>query len=610
MNKFPTFNNKKSDSNTYKQQIPNNGNQTINNQSNNNQSYNIKNQLNNTKNQLNNNKNQSNNRDNLSETYPDDYRSGISSDYNLDDESMISLSSDINDKNIESYTNQNNKQSQLRFENTAKSNVSTFKKPMDIPKDIDFGVDIIANPNHVNAKDDLNDNISVHSGLSGSVNSLYLNRRPDYQIKKDQTIDEILQETDNSIANNKNNNFFNETLTNSNENNNNYNYNHLEPNFIDNNVDNSNNINLKIKQQTNKNIHSNYHKYAELTPHEIFDKKEEILIELEKLEEKGIKSEKKFNIQSDLYEMERCYLRLKRRRDQDIAVKLMRKVLLTFVTGTEYMTESFLSESIHLDGWSESVLMNIVDYDEVFEELYDKYSSKFAVSPEIKLMIMLVGSAFTFHMTKMLTGGFVKQSNNFIPPFVNSNQSSNNSKPNKQNANNQNVNNVNTENLNSNNSKNSNPIFNLFNVMNDNNVGNNKQNNDLDDIMNEINANNLEIPDDISVISDNNSIANYKKNNKNVYDEILDQSYTDSDSDSDSGENDENDENVENSDNSVNKKYDEIISNKNTKSIIYDEIISNNKNKQNNKPKIKPKSKENFLDEILSNDIDSKTLVL
>ena len=45
---------------------------------------------------------------------------------------------------------------------------------------------------------------------------------------------------------------------------------------------------------------------------------------------------------------------------------------------------------------------NINDYDEVFEELYEKYKEKAEVAPELKLMLMVGGSAFMFHITNTM----------------------------------------------------------------------------------------------------------------------------------------------------------------------------------------------------------------
>ena len=42
------------------------------------------------------------------------------------------------------------------------------------------------------------------------------------------------------------------------------------------------------------------------------------------------------------------------------------------------------------------------DYDGVFEELYVKYRSKVNVAPEVKLIMMLGGSAMMFHLTNSM----------------------------------------------------------------------------------------------------------------------------------------------------------------------------------------------------------------
>ena len=70
------------------------------------------------------------------------------------------------------------------------------------------------------------------------------------------------------------------------------------------------------------------------------------------------------------------------------------------ITGLEYLNGKFDPFNIKLDGWSESVNEDIYDYDEVFEELAEKYGGKTEMAPEIKLLMMLGGSAFMFHLTQ------------------------------------------------------------------------------------------------------------------------------------------------------------------------------------------------------------------
>jgi hypothetical protein len=77
-------------------------------------------------------------------------------------------------------------------------------------------------------------------------------------------------------------------------------------------------------------------------------------------------------------------------------------MLIACVTGLEFLNKRYNPFEIQLEGWSESVMENVDDYDGVFEELYVKYRSKVTVAPEIKLIMMLGGSAMMFHLTNSM----------------------------------------------------------------------------------------------------------------------------------------------------------------------------------------------------------------
>jgi hypothetical protein len=66
------------------------------------------------------------------------------------------------------------------------------------------------------------------------------------------------------------------------------------------------------------------------------------------------------------------------------------------------MNTKFDPFDVKLDGWSDSINENIDEYDDVFEELHDKYKGKAKMAPELKLLMMLGGSAFMFHMTNSM----------------------------------------------------------------------------------------------------------------------------------------------------------------------------------------------------------------
>lgn len=140
----------------------------------------------------------------------------------------------------------------------------------------------------------------------------------------------------------------------------------------------------------------------QMTEEEILNAKRELLYQFERLERKGTQLPKKFTMASNLEEMRLELDRLKRDREVDQSIKFQRKVMMTVVTGMELLNNKFDPIGARLDGWSESINDNIDDYDEVFEELHDKYKGTAKMAPEFKLMFMLGGSAFMFHMTNTM----------------------------------------------------------------------------------------------------------------------------------------------------------------------------------------------------------------
>lgn len=131
-------------------------------------------------------------------------------------------------------------------------------------------------------------------------------------------------------------------------------------------------------------------------------KKQQTLFKLEKMRRLGIQGIKKFNMSSNLGEMEDELNRVKQEREIENSVKFQRKCLMAFVTGTELLNNKLDFLNFQLDGWSEQLHENINDYNEVFEELHDKYKEKAQMAPEFKLLFMLGGSAFMYHLTNSM----------------------------------------------------------------------------------------------------------------------------------------------------------------------------------------------------------------
>ena len=139
-----------------------------------------------------------------------------------------------------------------------------------------------------------------------------------------------------------------------------------------------------------------------LTPQDIKNEKIDLLYKFKKLESQGIRTTMNYNMNSHLEDMRNEYIKLKKQREIDNSIKFQRKMLMACVTGIEFLNGRFDPFSIKLDGWGESVNENLSDYDEIFEELNEKYGGAGDMAPELRLLFTLAGSAFMFHLTNTM----------------------------------------------------------------------------------------------------------------------------------------------------------------------------------------------------------------
>ena len=157
---------------------------------------------------------------------------------------------------------------------------------------------------------------------------------------------------------------------------------------------------------------------------EIQREKFDLLCKFERLRDKGMRIPKTFSMSSDYEEMKYEYDRLSYQRKVDASVKMQRHMLISVVTGMEFLNNKFDPFSIKLDNWSEQVNENIHDYDDIFEELYEKYKEKGKMAPEVRLLFTLFGSAFMFHLSNTMfksalpgMGDIMKQNPDLMKQF-------------------------------------------------------------------------------------------------------------------------------------------------------------------------------------------------
>ena len=135
---------------------------------------------------------------------------------------------------------------------------------------------------------------------------------------------------------------------------------------------------------------------------------------LDRLKKKGITVNKRVNTYTPIEEPRTEVKRITYSIDVDKSVKFSRRMLIACTTGLEFMNKKYNPFEIQLDGWSENVMENVEDYDEVFEELYVKYRTKMQVAPEVKLIMMLGGSAMMFHLTNSMFKSVMPNMNDVI----------------------------------------------------------------------------------------------------------------------------------------------------------------------------------------------------
>jgi hypothetical protein len=139
-----------------------------------------------------------------------------------------------------------------------------------------------------------------------------------------------------------------------------------------------------------------------MTHEEIQQEKAQCLSQLKRFEGRGIVVSRRFGMEHSLNDIKGEVYRIKKENQVDAGINYCRQGLMFCVSTIEMANENF-NVGGKLDGWSNIVLNSIDDYDDVFEELYEKYYSNMGASPEIKLMSMLAGSAFMFHLQKSMT---------------------------------------------------------------------------------------------------------------------------------------------------------------------------------------------------------------
>ena len=163
-----------------------------------------------------------------------------------------------------------------------------------------------------------------------------------------------------------------------------------------------------------------------MTERERRRKKRAMIKKLEEWYEKGhIKHSSHYNMDSVYEEIEDEYETVMEDKRKKDSVKLQGWWFMTFVNSIEYANAVFDPFGLNLDGWGEQISEDIESYEEIFNELHEKYKGG-KLSPEISLLLRLGFSAAVINITNKAlstaTPGFndvMRQSPELMKMFTN-----------------------------------------------------------------------------------------------------------------------------------------------------------------------------------------------
>ena len=143
-----------------------------------------------------------------------------------------------------------------------------------------------------------------------------------------------------------------------------------------------------------------------LSPQEVRMKKIELLRRLSEIKSKGYNLTKEYDFNSSIEEMEYEYALLKSFADKRNGTKLYKNILLNGISLLEFVNDKYDPFEFRLNGWSEHMSVEIDSYEDIIEELYEKYKSTGKSTPaEIRLIFLILASGAAFHFSKTQLGG-------------------------------------------------------------------------------------------------------------------------------------------------------------------------------------------------------------
>lgn len=223
----------------------------------------------------------------------------------------------------------------------------------------------------------------------------------EYSQDEESTYDQNEQEEDyNSEDNSENNSDYH----NSNNGNFHENYDYRENNIEFNNTENTYPVNIENINPVNN---------LEILHAKQLNSKRELIYKIQQLQNKLYDVElnpKNFTTADSLSELQSEFERLTVIKNQKSTREWYRKILFGVTKGLEWCNHKWDPVGLKLDGWSTEIASNEDEFDEIFDELTEKYGGSLGlekkIAPELRLIGLILYSGITYSISQTLTSSY------------------------------------------------------------------------------------------------------------------------------------------------------------------------------------------------------------
>jgi hypothetical protein len=137
----------------------------------------------------------------------------------------------------------------------------------------------------------------------------------------------------------------------------------------------------------------------------IMKKKYELLRKFERLNKMGVPIRKRFTMDSPLDEMEMELEFVRREKSMDSTIKQFSEWFIAGMSGIEWGSKNITMMKmfgLQLDGLSQSAQMNVGDFEEDFEELYELYGDQMRMHPLVRIPMRTCFMVYMVHLTNQM----------------------------------------------------------------------------------------------------------------------------------------------------------------------------------------------------------------